>query len=310
MLEDVEGHPLPAQISGRPHRLNPHRTGTAPHIGRVCHGPAFHSHTARELFPTRLIHADQIDEGLMKLCEIAGLSQPVIHLDIDVEVVVRGPWWLFISIPNTLQVRRKAARTRRGDQEIAAELVVGFHEIGVVMAALLQALEAVFVWFCEEFVTRLTNVKLDAIVVFLMIGNGVRLDLAKRLGLELLECAGCLGLPSLGEGCGRILAMEIRADGELEGQLADLLKFESAGIRRYIRRREGRPKTILKFRAEGSVRLPVQNQIAALDLSPVHGSHDINGFVRSNGDDDDIIRGRYKHLLGDGRIIAQRKSRG
>ena len=60
-----------------------------------------------------------------------------------------------MSIPNTLQVRREAARTRRGDQEVAAELVVGFHEIGVVMAAILQALEAVFGRFCEELVARL-----------------------------------------------------------------------------------------------------------------------------------------------------------
>ena len=236
----------------------------------------------------------------MKLGEIAGLCQPVIHLDVNVEVVVRRPWWLFICIPNTLQVRRKATGTRRGDQEVATELEVGFHEIGVVMAALLQALEAVFGWFCEELVARLTNVKMDPVIVFLMIGNGVRLDLAERLGLELLKCAACLGLPSLGEGFGRILTIEIRADGELEGQLADLLECESAGLRRYIRRREGRTETILKFRAEGSVRLPGQNQIAALDLSPIHGSHDINGFVRSNRDDEDIIRSRYKHLLGDG----------
>ena len=273
------------------------------------HGPAFHSHTAGELFPTGLIHADQIDEGLMKLGEIAGLCQPIIHLDVDIEVIVRGPWRLFISIPNTLQVRWEAARTRRGDQEVAAELVVGFHEIGVVMVALLQALEAVFGGFCEEVVTRLPNVKMDAVVVFLMIGNGVRPDLAERLGLELLECAGCLGLPSLGERLGGVWAIEISADGELKGHGTNLMEFEGTARGRYTRRREGRTETILKFRAEGSVRLPGQNQIAALDLSPIHGSHDINGFVRSNRDDEDIIRSRYKHLLGDGRIIAQRISR-
>ena len=115
MLEDVKGHPLPAQIGGRPHRLNSHRAGTAPHIGRVPHGPAFHSHTTGEIFPARLIHAHEVEEGPMKLGEVAGLCQPVIHLDVDIEVIVRGPWRLSMSIPNTLQVRREAARTRRGD---------------------------------------------------------------------------------------------------------------------------------------------------------------------------------------------------
>ena len=165
------------------------------------------------------------------------------------------------------------------------------------MAALLQALEAVFGWFCEEVVARLPQVKMDAVVVFLMIGNGVRPDLAERLGLELFERAGCLGLPSLGEGGGRVLAIKIGRNGELECDLSHLLELKSAGIFRWARWREGGAKAILKFRSEGTVRLPGQNQIAALDLSAVHGGHDIKGFIRSNGDDDDIIRGRHKHLL-------------
>ena len=75
------------------------------------------------------------------------------------------------------------------------------------------------------------------------------------------------------------------------------MEFEGPALGRDTRRREGRAKAILKFRSEGTVRLPGQNQIAALDLSAVHGGHDIKGFIRSNGDDDDIIRGRYKYLL-------------
>ena len=80
------------------------------------------------------------------------------------------------------------------------------------MAALLQALKAVFGWFCEELVARLPQVKMDAVVVFLMIGNGVRPDLAERLSLELFECAGCLGLPTLGEWLGGVLAIKIGGD--------------------------------------------------------------------------------------------------
>ena len=74
---------------------------------------------------------------------------------------------------------------------------------------------------------------MDTVVVFLMIGNGVRPDLAERLGLELFECAGCLGLPSLGERLGGVFAIEIGRNGDLECDLAHLLELKSAGIFRW-----------------------------------------------------------------------------
>ena len=102
----------------------------------------------------------------MQLGEVAGLRQPVIHLDVDVQMVVRGPWWSCVGIPLALQVGREAAGTRRGDEQVAAELEIGFHEVRIVMVAFLEALEPVFGGQGKDGIACLADVELNALKYF------------------------------------------------------------------------------------------------------------------------------------------------
>ncbi len=42
--------------------------------------------------------------GKMALRQIGDLCRPVIHLQVDIDMIVRIPWWLQMLVPDSLQV--------------------------------------------------------------------------------------------------------------------------------------------------------------------------------------------------------------
>ena len=84
------------------------------------------------------------------------------------------------------------------------------------MFAFFEALEPVLGGQGKDVITRLPDVELDTVQVFLVVRNGVGLDLGQWLVLELLQGGGRLGLPALGKWLGGVLAIEIGRHGELE----------------------------------------------------------------------------------------------
>ena len=82
--------------------------------------------------------------------------------------------------------------------------------------AFFDALEPVLGGEGKDVITRLPDVELNAVQVFLEVCNSVGLDLGQRLVLELVQGIGRLGLPALWEWLGGVLAIEIGRNGELE----------------------------------------------------------------------------------------------
>ena len=102
-------------------------------VGAVMH--------ARRL-PARLAQRFEIvEERLMQLGEVRHFRRPVIHLQVDVEVVVAVPRRKHAVVPQPLQVRRDPARAAARNQQIAAELKVERFEAEIGLT-LLDALEA------------------------------------------------------------------------------------------------------------------------------------------------------------------------
>ena len=91
--------------------------------------------------PSRLAQRFEIvEQRLMQLGEIRHFRRPVVHLQIDVQVVVAVPRRKHAVVPQTLQVRRQPARAAARDQQIAAELKVERFEAEIGLT-LLDALE-------------------------------------------------------------------------------------------------------------------------------------------------------------------------
>ena len=67
----------------------------------------------------------------MQLREVGHLRRPMIHLQIDVQVIVSIPRRMDRVAPESLQVGRQQADTRRGDQQVATELEVKRHQRGI-----------------------------------------------------------------------------------------------------------------------------------------------------------------------------------
>ena len=91
--------------------------------------------------PARLAQRfEVVEERLMQLGEVRHFRRPVVHLQVDVEVVVAVPRREHAVVPQSLQVRGKPARTAARNQQIAAELKVERFEPEIGLA-FLHALE-------------------------------------------------------------------------------------------------------------------------------------------------------------------------
>ena len=101
-------------------------------VGSVMH--------ARGLSPRLAQRLEIVEEGLMELGEVRHFRRPVIHLQVDVEVVVAVPRREHAVVPQPLQVRGEPARAAARNQQIAAELKIERFEAEIGLT-LLHALE-------------------------------------------------------------------------------------------------------------------------------------------------------------------------
>ena len=92
--------------------------------------------------PRRLLQrADKVGQRLGTLAEVRHQRRPVVHLQVDIVVVVHAPGSVDVVVPDTLEVGGHIARTRRGDEQVAAELVVERFE-ALVLGALAIGFQA------------------------------------------------------------------------------------------------------------------------------------------------------------------------
>ena len=75
-----------------------------------------------------------IEEWRRAFGEAGNFGRPVVHLDVDIGVVIGAPGRAVGVIPESLQIRRKAAGPRRGYQQIASELEESGLELGIRLA--------------------------------------------------------------------------------------------------------------------------------------------------------------------------------
>jgi hypothetical protein len=74
---------------------------------------------------------DEAHERLVAFDEVRGQRGPVVHLDVDVQVVVAVPWGLVFGRPEALQVGWQRTGTGAAAQQIAAVGEVEREEVGV-----------------------------------------------------------------------------------------------------------------------------------------------------------------------------------
>ena len=67
---------------------------------------------------------DVVEQRAMRLREIGHFRRPVVHLQVDVEVIVAVPRGAHTVVPQPLQIRGQSARAAAGDQQIPAELKI------------------------------------------------------------------------------------------------------------------------------------------------------------------------------------------
>ena len=86
---------------------------------------------ARGLFPGRNEGFEVIDKGKVEFGEIADFGGPIVHLDVDVEVIIAVPGSLEMLVPEALEVRRQGAGARASHQKVASELKVKGRELRI-----------------------------------------------------------------------------------------------------------------------------------------------------------------------------------
>ena len=118
VLHEVARRPRAAHLPERPLRRCPCSGSRARR--RSCSARrtrASHRSRARGAALSMAAHAvDEIEERSSRLREVRHLGRPVVHLDVDVDVIVGAPRRLQLLVPEALEVGRHAARARRRDQ--------------------------------------------------------------------------------------------------------------------------------------------------------------------------------------------------
>jgi hypothetical protein len=122
---EMLAQPGAAHLENAPYRTAANGSGLPPDIGVVMGGPAAHAiEVLRDMGAVHTEFLGEIDQGQMALGEIRRLDGPVIDLRVAIECPVRRPRRVDLMIPNALQIRWLRPRPRRGDQQVAAELIV------------------------------------------------------------------------------------------------------------------------------------------------------------------------------------------
>ena len=75
-------------------------------------------HTARR---AHTVHIGNERQGALR--QVGGVGRPVIHLQVDVDMIVRRPRRIIVADPKSLQVGRQGIAAAGGDQQVAAILV-------------------------------------------------------------------------------------------------------------------------------------------------------------------------------------------
>ena len=78
----------------------------------------------------------QIEERKMQLCEVRAFGEPVVHLGVDVDGVLRAPGRVDRLVPDALQICSERAGARAGDEHVATELEVDRQQMKVFAAGL------------------------------------------------------------------------------------------------------------------------------------------------------------------------------
>ena len=84
------------------------------------------------LFALRHHALDFIDERPHAFAKVRRFDRPVVHFQVDVRSVLAAPNRVRVLVPNALQVSRLAALARARNQQVTAELVMQFHQGGVI----------------------------------------------------------------------------------------------------------------------------------------------------------------------------------
>ena len=67
----------------------------------------------------------------MAFRQIANLGRPVVHLDVDVDMVIRIPGWYQLIVPDPLQIGRQVPRPGTADQQVASEIEIEGGQTGI-----------------------------------------------------------------------------------------------------------------------------------------------------------------------------------
>ena len=109
------------------------RRGRAPQVGVVVSHPAAGVviHLGRAGAGLRQVH-DHRGQRRDAFGKVRNLRGPVIHLRVDVDGVFAAPRRVHGIVPDALEIRGLAARTRAGDEQVARELEIQRGELRVV----------------------------------------------------------------------------------------------------------------------------------------------------------------------------------
>ena len=99
------------------------RSGNAPEVGIVVGHPAPTAIHLLSRHGTRLAEvANHREEGFLRLGKVADKGRPVVHLDVDVDGVLRVPGGVHLVVPHALQVSGLTTGLARRDKQVAAVL--------------------------------------------------------------------------------------------------------------------------------------------------------------------------------------------
>ncbi len=126
------------------------RAREAPGVGDVVRDESPRAVVNARRLPARLAQRlEEVEQRQMRFREVGDLGRPVVHLQVDVEVIVAVPRRAHAVVPQALQIRGQIAGPAACGEQIAAVLEVQRFESQVPLAALHAF---------EPFVGRLTVV--------------------------------------------------------------------------------------------------------------------------------------------------------
>ncbi len=113
-------------------RQLPQRLGIMPDVSCVMSHNSFQSiDFLRRTHSIRTHCIDKISKGKEHFAQVGYLGWPVVHLDIDVDMIVGAPGRIESVGPYALKVSRKVARTGTAYQQVTAELVIELNQVRI-----------------------------------------------------------------------------------------------------------------------------------------------------------------------------------